>query len=141
MCNLKITSPLCLLPTGAGLLKSLSPKRESQSAAEDKTRRRREKRGREEREGLGWKMEHKWEGRDGVRAKEEEKGESWERCGTDESFERVRMSSQSCRDCRVGQTTMLSTVPSPHASEPAGLSAMPLHTYLAPRPLLVLVLQ
>ena len=28
MRNLKITSPLCLLPTGAGLLKSLSPKRE-----------------------------------------------------------------------------------------------------------------
>lgn len=28
MCNLKITSPLCLLPTGAGLLKSLSPEQE-----------------------------------------------------------------------------------------------------------------
>lgn len=27
MCNLKITSPLCILPTGAGLLKSLSLKR------------------------------------------------------------------------------------------------------------------
>lgn len=40
MCNLKITSLLCLLPTGAGLLKSLSPKRESQSAAEDQTKRR-----------------------------------------------------------------------------------------------------
>lgn len=41
LCNLKITSPLCLLPTGASLLKSLSPKRDSQSAAQDQTKSRR----------------------------------------------------------------------------------------------------
>lgn len=38
MCNLKITSPLCLLPTGAGSLKSLSPKRECQRTGEDQTK-------------------------------------------------------------------------------------------------------
>jgi len=38
--------------------------------------------GQEKREGLRWKMEHKWEGRDRVRAKKEKKEECWERCGT-----------------------------------------------------------
>lgn len=51
---------------------SVSAERESQSAAEDQTKKRRE-RGRERREGLRWKMEHKWEGRDGVRATQKKK--------------------------------------------------------------------
>ena len=41
--------------------------------------------GHQKREGLRWKMEHKWEGRCRVRAKKAKKEECWERCGTDES--------------------------------------------------------
>lgn len=77
---------------------SVSAERESQSAAEDQTKKRRE-RGRERREGLRWKMEHKWEGRDGVRAtqKKKKKRQRRKRAGKDVGQmnlrERARMSS------------------------------------------------
>lgn len=66
---------------------SVSKERASKCCTEPNKKRR--ERGREQREGLKWKMEHEWEGRDGVRTKKEE---SLESCGTEESS-RVRMSS------------------------------------------------
>ena len=96
MCNLKITSPLCILPTGAGLLKSLSPKRE-RGEREEREREREERRDRErasvredqtkrgeqrDREGLRWKMEHEWEASGRSKSK---KGKVLERCGADVS--------------------------------------------------------
>ncbi len=62
---------------------SVSKERESKCCREPNKKKR--EKGQEKREGLRWKMEHKWEGRDGVRAKKAKKEECWERCGTDES--------------------------------------------------------
>lgn len=73
------------------LVKKVCLHRESQSAEEDQTKRRKKK-GQEKREGLTWKMEHKWEGRDRVKAKKGKEGrvlgKMWDRW----IFERVRMS-------------------------------------------------
>lgn len=116
---------------------SVSAERESQSAAEDQTKKRRE-RGRERREGLRWKMEHKWEGRDGVRAtqkkkKKAKKEESWERCGTDESSRESENEFMMLQRLLSGSDSYVvncSLSPRQSASQ---AQAMPLHTYLAPR--------
>ena len=74
-----------------GRLVKESVSAESESKCCRGPNKKRRERGRERREGLRWKMEHKWEGRDRVRAthtrkkKKAKKEESWERCGTDES--------------------------------------------------------
>lgn len=100
MCSLKITIPLCLLPTRASLLKSLSPKRESQSVAWDQTKKK------ERREGLKWKMECKREGRHTGRAGEI-LWKMWDR----RVFERVKVSSWSCRLLAVVNCSLSSGQP------------------------------
>lgn len=66
MCNLKITSILLLLPTGASLLKKSVSTETAKVLHGTKVYEDREG-DKEKREGLKWKLEHEWEGRHRVR--------------------------------------------------------------------------
>lgn len=121
-----------------GRLVKESVSAESESKCCRGPNKKRRERGRERREGLRWKMEHKWEGRDRVRATHtrKKKRQRRKRAGKDVGQMNLRESENEFmmlqRPLSGSDSRVVNCSPSPRQSA-SQAQAMPLHTYLAPR--------